>query len=106
MTKGRERPLDSARNSKANMAKIKSKKPPNGPLEKPPAHIVNRAKVQARKQYLFVPEPKVPVGLPDPPPPVSEQSPNEQPCREPKPLPKAEKLFKNHLYNQSSMSGW
>ena len=93
------------------MAKIKSKKPRNGPLEKPPAHIINRAKIRARKQYLFVPEPKVPVGLPDPPPPVSEQSPDERSSGDPQPqkeqpLPKAEKLFKNHLYNQSSLSGW
>ena len=85
------------------MAKIKAKKPRNGPLEQPPAHIVNRAKIRARKQYLFVPEPRVPSGLPDPPTQVSEQ--DVRPSED-QHLPKAEKLFKNHLYNQSCLSGW
>ena len=91
--KGREKPNKSARDLKANMAKIKAKKPRNGPLERPSA--AQRARVRAPKPYLFVPN------VPDPPPPenMSEQQQTES-------LPKADKLFKNHLYNQSRISLW
>ena len=101
--RGKKKPIISERNSRANMAKIKAKKPQSGPLEKAPAAAVIRARVRARKPYLYVPElptPQIPSNLPDPPPPVSEENSEEQP------LPKAEKLFKNHLYNQSRFNGW
>ena len=99
--RGKKKPIISERNSRANMAKIKAKKPQSGPLEKAPAAAVIRARVRARKPYLYVPEDvRIPSNLPDPPPPVSEENSEEQP------LPKAEKLFKNHLYNQSRFNGW
>ena len=92
--RSRATPNKSARDLKANMAKIKAKKPRTGPLEKPSAAQEVRARIRAPKPYLHVPQ------LPDPPPPenMSEQ---QQPS-----LPKAEKLFKNHLFNQSRLSGW
>ena len=78
------------------MAKIKEAKPQSGPLEKSSVSEVVRAEIRARavKPYLRVPD-----GLPDPPPPSSTSE-------EPTALPKAEKLYKNHLYNQSGVSAW
>ena len=93
--KGKEKPNKSVRDLRANMAKIKAKKPTNGPLERPSAAQQVRARVRAPKPYLFVPN------LPDPPPPENMSEQQQQSS-----LPKAEKLFKNHLFNQSKFSGW
>ena len=92
------KPKRTRRRYKANMAKIKEAKPQSGPLEKSSVSEVVRANVRARavKPYLRVPE-----NLPDPPPPSSQND-----SEEPTALPKAEKLYKNHLYNQSGVSAW
>ena len=88
------------------MAKIKEAKPQSGPLEKPSVSEVVRAtvraKVRAVKPYL-----RVPSLLPDPPPPHP-QDPSQEGSEEPTEtaLPKAEKLYKNHLFNQSGVSAW
>ena len=93
--KTQNKPKKTRRAYKANMAKIVEAKPKSGPLEKASVAKVVRAKIRAPKPYLRVPD------LPDPPPPT--QSSEEQ---EPEALPKAEKLYKNHLYNQSGVSAW
>ena len=92
--RGREKPNKSARDLKANMANIKANKPRTGPLERPSAAQQVRARVRAPKPYLFVPS------VQDPPPPENINW-QQQPS-----LPQAEKLFKNHLFNQSKFSGW
>ena len=97
------KPKRTRRAYKANMAKIKEAKPQSGPLEKSSVSEVVRAEIRvevrarAVKPYLRIPQ------LPDPPPPSSSQEDSEEPTTA---LPKAEKLYKNHLYNQSGVSAW
>ena len=86
----------------ARAANVAASKPKSGALEKPSVALIQRqkaqrARVRALKPYLRVPD------LPDPPPPNSDGS--ETPP-EPQPLPKAETIYRNHLYNQSLVSGW
>ena len=94
--RGKNKPNKSARDSRARMAEIRAQKPKSGPLERAPAAAAFRGRGRAPKPYLFVPR------VPDPPPPSSSESVSEEQT----PLPKAEKLFKNHLYNQSIISEW
>ena len=95
--KTQNKPKRTRRAYKANMAKIKEAKPQSGPLEKPSVSVAVREKIRERavKPYLRLPD-----DLPDPPPPSQNDS------EEPAALPKAEKLYKNHLYNQSGVSAW
>ena len=104
--RSQNKPKKTRRSYRANMAKIKEAKPQSGPLEKPSVSEVVRAtvraKVRAVKPYL-----RVPSLLPDPPPPHP-QDPSQEGSEEPTEtaLPKAEKLYKNRLYNQSGVSAW
>ena len=91
----------------ARVASLVASKPRNGALERPSVALVQRARARrtrAPKPYLRVPN------LPDPPPPSSSNDndaplPESEPVEE-QPLPKAETIYRNHLYNQSLVSGW
>ena len=82
-----------ATNERAKRTRLKKAKPP----EK------SKVAVRARpKPYLRVPLPHIP-NLPDPALPNAEDPP---PPEQPPDLPKAETIFRDHLYHQSQRSSW
>ena len=102
---GPRKPFTRQKEKELSAAQVVAAKPKSGALEKPSVALLQRqsakrARNRAPKPYLRVPN------LPDPPPPTSEDD-NGPPLPDPQhPLPKAETIYRNHLYNQSLVSGW
>ena len=101
---GPRKPKTREKEKEARVANVVASKPKSGALEKPSVAqlVAQRARIRrAPKPYLRVPD------LPDPPPPnVDGSETPSEPSEQPQPLPKAETIYRNHLYNQSLVSGW
>ena len=97
---GPRKPKTREKEKEARVANVAASKPKSGALEKPSVALLQRARNRRPKPYLRVPN------LPDPPPPTSDDDNGPPPPDAQQPLPKAETIYRNHLYNQSLVSGW